>query len=316
MSTVRMAAVAAELRPRPGGGLRHGRGLIEQARAAGRRAARAARGVPRRLPAQPRRRRRARRPARPRSPLDGPEIAPARRARRRHGGDRRVLRGRRADRYNSAVCVTGDGVLGNHRKVHQPLGEDDSYAAGDRFARLRHPGRPARHDDLLRQGVPRVGAGARPRRRARSSSASSAWPGARTNPAPDLAEDRWTRRFDLFDRARALENQMVWLSANQSGTFGSLRFVASAKVVDPGGEILADTGVGRGHGDRRLDVRRRWRPPGGRWATCGTGGPRPTTSSTPRRRVGRGERPPDPDRGRGGPLRPRPRVRPAPGSPS
>ncbi len=33
-------------------------------------------------------------------------------------------------RYNSVVCVTGDGVLGNHRKVHQPLSEDASYASG------------------------------------------------------------------------------------------------------------------------------------------------------------------------------------------
>ena len=68
----------------------------------------------------------------------------------------------------------------------------------------------------------------------------SAWPGSRTNAPADLAEDRWTRRFDLFDRARALENQVVWVSANQSGTFGSLRFVCSAKVVDPGGDVLAD----------------------------------------------------------------------------
>src|SRR6266851_8637789 len=36
--------------------------------------------------------------------------------------------------YNSAVCVTGDGVLGNHRKVHQPLSEDASYRAGGEFA--------------------------------------------------------------------------------------------------------------------------------------------------------------------------------------
>ena len=57
----------------------------------------------------------------------------------------------------------------------------------------------------------------------------SAWPGARTNPDPDLAKDRWKRRFDLFDRARALENQVVWLSANQSGMFGSLRFVAAPR---------------------------------------------------------------------------------------
>ena len=47
---------------------------------------------------------------------------------------------------------------------------------------------------------------------------------------------------------------MVWLSANQSGMFGSLRFVASAKVVDPGGEILADTGVTEGLAIAEVDV--------------------------------------------------------------
>jgi predicted amidohydrolase len=82
----------------------------------------------------------------------------------------------------------------------------------------------------------------------------SAWPGARTNAVADLAQDRWKRRFDLFDRARALENQVVWVSANQSGTFGSLRFVASAKIVDPGGDVLADTGVAEGVAVAELDV--------------------------------------------------------------
>jgi len=33
-------------------------------------------------------------------------------------------------RYNTAVAVTGDGLLGVHRKVHQPLGEGASYDAG------------------------------------------------------------------------------------------------------------------------------------------------------------------------------------------
>ena len=36
-------------------------------------------------------------------------------------------------RHNAALCVTGDGVLGRHRKVHQPLGESLVHAAGDRF---------------------------------------------------------------------------------------------------------------------------------------------------------------------------------------
>ena len=66
--------------------------------------------------------------------------------------------------------------------------------------------------------------------------------------------DRWTARFNIFDQARALENQIVWLSANQSGTFGRLRFVASAKVVGPGGEILATTGTQPGMAVAELDV--------------------------------------------------------------
>ena len=48
---------------------------------------------------------------------------------------------------------------------------------------------------------------------------------------------------------------MVWVSANQSGDFGSLRFVASAKVVGPGGEVLATTGVRAGMAVADVDVR-------------------------------------------------------------
>ena len=42
-------------------------------------------------------------------------------------------------RYNSAVCVSGDGVLGRHRKVHQPAGESLAYSPGDRFAAFDTP---------------------------------------------------------------------------------------------------------------------------------------------------------------------------------
>ncbi|WP_326595792.1 carbon-nitrogen hydrolase family protein [Streptomyces sp. NBC_01803] len=156
-------------------------------------------------------------------------------------------------RYNSVVCVSGDGVLGNHRKVHQPLSEDASYASGDRFHAFATPvgriGMMICYDKAFPESARALALDG-----AEIGVCVSAWPGARTQPSADLAEDRWKRRFDLFDRARALENQMVWLSANQSGTFGSLRFVGSAKVVDPGGEILAETGVTAGMATAELDV--------------------------------------------------------------
>jgi predicted amidohydrolase len=160
-----------------------------------------------------------------------------------------------ARKYNSAVCVTGDGVLGRHRKVHQPLSEDASYAAGDRFEAFDTPvgrlGMMICYDKAFPEAARALALDG-----AELAVCVSAWPGSRTNAAADLADDRWTRRFDLFDQARALENQMVWLSANQAGTFGSLRFVGRAKVVDPGGEILAATGVDGGVAGAQLDIRR------------------------------------------------------------
>ncbi|MFC3892823.1 carbon-nitrogen hydrolase family protein [Lentzea rhizosphaerae] len=186
--------------------------------------------------------------------LDGPEI----RRLAALAGDMVVTAGycEEADgfRYNSAVCVHGDGVLGNHRKVHQPLSEDATYRAGDAFAAFDTPagrlGMLICYDKAFPESARSLALDG-----AEIVVCMSAWPGSRTSPAADLAQDRWKRRFDLFDRARALENQIVWLSANQSGTFGDLRFVASAKVVDPGGEIVADTGVAEGVAVAELDVR-------------------------------------------------------------
>ena len=63
-----------------------------------------------------------------------------------------------------------------------------------------------------------------------------------------------TKRFNLFDQARALENQIVWVASNQAGTYESLRFVGNAKIVAPGGEILTTTGVEAGLAVATVDV--------------------------------------------------------------
>lgn len=185
--------------------------------------------------------------------LDGPEIARLAALAREMTVVAGYCEAAGGRRYNSVVCVTGDGVLGNHRKVHQPLSEDHSYDSGDRFHAFDTPvgriGMMICYDKAFPESARALALDG-----AQVGVCVSAWPAARTNPAPDLAEDRWTRRFDLFDRARALENQIVWLSANQSGTFGSLRFVGSAKVVDPGGDVLAETGVAAGIAVAQLDV--------------------------------------------------------------
>ena len=156
-------------------------------------------------------------------------------------------------RFNTAVAVTGDGLLGVHRKVHQPLGENLSYAAGDGFTAFDTPigrmGMMICYDKAFPEAARALALDG-----AEVIACMSAWPAARTAGATDLAEDRWKKRFDLFDAARALENQVVWASANQAGHFGSLRFVAGAKVVGPGGDIRADTGIRAGLAVATLDL--------------------------------------------------------------
>ncbi|MBE7188620.1 carbon-nitrogen hydrolase family protein [Jatrophihabitans endophyticus] len=184
---------------------------------------------------------------------DGPEV----RRLARLAGDMVITAGLcEADgpaRYNTAVAVHGDGVLGIHRKVHQPLGEGASYAAGDTFRAFDTPvgriGMMICYDKAFPEAARALAVDG-----AEIICCMSAWPTGRTDAAPEIADDRWTRRFDLFDRARALENQVLWVSANQAGTFGELRFVASAKIVDPGGDVLATTGYQAGVAHAEVDL--------------------------------------------------------------
>ncbi|MGV9826096.1 MULTISPECIES: carbon-nitrogen hydrolase family protein [unclassified Gordonia (in: high G+C Gram-positive bacteria)] len=144
------------------------------------------------------------------------------------------------NRYNTAVCLSGEGVLGTHRKVHQPAGESLAYSAGDAFRAFDTPvGRigmlidydktfPESARTLARQG-------------ARIIAALSAWPASVTDRAARLPADRQSRLFDLYDCARAAENQVFVVSSNQTGVMGSLRFLGQAKVVGPGGDILRTT---------------------------------------------------------------------------
>jgi nitrilase len=143
-------------------------------------------------------------------------------------------------RYNSAVCLSGDGVLGTHRKVHQPAGESLAYAAGDQFGAFDTPvgrmGMLIDYDKTFPEASRTLALDG-----ARIIAALSAWPASVTDRASRLPNDRQSRLFDLYDAARAAENQVVLVSSNQTGVMGKLRFLGQAKVVGPGGEVLAKT---------------------------------------------------------------------------
>lgn len=158
-----------------------------------------------------------------------------------------------ANRYNAALCVTGDGILGHHRKVHQPPGERTVYAAGERFEAFETPvgriGMLIDYDKTFPESARSLSLDG-----AEIIACLSAWPTSITNRAPRTAQDRQARLFDLYDQARAAENQIVLASSNQTGVMGGMRFLGQAKVVGPGGEILARTWSKAGIAVAELDV--------------------------------------------------------------
>jgi predicted amidohydrolase len=156
-------------------------------------------------------------------------------------------------RYNSAICVHGDGVLGRYRKVHQPPGEALVYSGGELIEAFDTPigrvGMLIDYDKTFPEAARTLALDG-----ARVIACLSAWPASLTARAPRLAQDRQSRLFDLYDCARAAENQVVWVSSNQTGVTGGLRFLGQAKVVGPGGEVLARTWAKAGLAVAELDI--------------------------------------------------------------
>jgi len=142
-------------------------------------------------------------------------------------------------RYNAAACVSGDGLLGLHRKTHLPLDEDRFTTVGDQLVAFDTPvgrlGMLICYDKAFPEAARTLALDG-----AELLCTMSAWPCSATNPAPLLTDDRQWRRAELWDRARAAENSFVVASANQTGTFGRLQFLGGARIVGPGGDVIAE----------------------------------------------------------------------------
>lgn len=149
----------------------------------------------------------------------------------------------RAGLFSTTACVHAGELLGLHRKVHIPPSELRTYCAGERFRAFETPlgriGMLNCYDKVFPEAARALALDG-----AETIVAMSAWPACRERPAAELRDDVQSLHFDLLDQARAVENQVVWVSANLSGPCGELRFLGQAKVIDPEGRILARTEPG------------------------------------------------------------------------
>lgn len=186
--------------------------------------------------------------------LDGPELARV----ARMAGPMTVCLGFCEDggagvRYNAAACVSGDGVLGVHRKVHLPLDEHRFTTAAGSLEAFDTPvgrlGMLICYDKAFPEAARTLALDG-----AQVLCTLSAWPCSATNAAERLEDDRQWRRAELWDRARAAENSFVVVSANQTGAFGRLAFLGGARIVGPGGDVMAATGPDGGIATARIDL--------------------------------------------------------------
>lgn len=190
-------------------------------------------------------------------PLDGPELAAVvaivAEAAPRLVVALGVTEAVEAERANTAVVLDGGGILGAHRKVHLPAGEVAWYRAGDGFTPVDTPvgrlGLLVDYDKTFPEAARCLALAG-----AEILVCTCAWPASRTNRARSLATDRQRRLHDLYDRARAAENQLWLLSANQIGRHGTLRFLGQSKVVRPDGEVVAAVGARAGLATLDIDV--------------------------------------------------------------
>ena len=156
--------------------------------------------------------------------------------------------------FSSAMCLSGDGILGHHRKVHLPPGELGILSPGEGFAAFDTPvgrlGMLICYDKVFPEAARALALDG-----AEIVACMAAWPVCRARPARRIGRDRQVQHFNSLDVARAVENQVVWVAANQHGTLGRLRFPGQAKVVDPEGRVLATTGARAGTAIARIDSR-------------------------------------------------------------
>ena len=157
--------------------------------------------------------------------------------------------------YNTAVLTGPDGYVGKYRKVHRPLDELHIYYPGSEF--------PVFETKIGRIGMIICYDKAFPES-ARESTLGGAeilitplcWPLFAHENASDPEKDPNLEEHRLYDRVRAMENQIIFISSNQFGVCGKASYLGNSNIVGSSGAILATTGYREGIAYAEIDVKR------------------------------------------------------------
>ncbi len=141
--------------------------------------------------------------------------------------------------YNTMILGGPRGVIGTYRKVHVAITEQVFWRRGDDW--------PVYGTELGRIGMLICYDKAWPEscreltlRGADILVMSTAW--ARQHAGAGV-DDVMVDQYQVYDRARAMENCRWFVSSNLVGDLGGLEFFGLSQIVDPVGKVVATTGM-------------------------------------------------------------------------
>ena len=145
--------------------------------------------------------------------------------------------------FNSAVLLGPAGFIGVYRKVHQPGDEKHVYYPGSDFPVFNTPigriGMLICYDKVFPESTRELAL-----KGADIMIMPTAW--GYTGDGSLGEADPMVDSYTLFGRVRALENQCWMIESNLCGPLGNLHYHGHSRIIDPLGNIVADSGTSEG----------------------------------------------------------------------
>ena len=157
--------------------------------------------------------------------------------------------------YNTSVLVGPDGYIGKYRKVHLPLDELHVYYAGEDFpvfeTKVGRVGMLICYDKAFPEAARELALGG-----AEILVTPLAWPHCDPEYVSAPENDPNLEEHRLYDRSRAMENQIFFISSNQFGECGQSCYLGNSNIVGPNGVLVATTGYQEGIAYAEVDLKR------------------------------------------------------------
>jgi predicted amidohydrolase len=145
--------------------------------------------------------------------------------------------------FNTVYVVDNGTLVGTYRKLHlfSLLGEDKAFDSGDNWL-------------LADTSIGKVGVIICYDLRFPELSRRLALEGAAVICVPAQWPKPRQEHWRTLLRARAIENQLFVVSCNACGLIGKLDFFGMSMIIDPKGEVLAESGEAEGEIYAQLDM--------------------------------------------------------------